>query len=340
MRTISKYKVVYNKNAKKKYIVPLIVLTCTLLLTFIFLTRKTITVVVDGKERRIVTYKNTVKKVLEDNEILVGSKDKISSALEAKLVNKEVINIKKAVNVKVLVDGKELPIESAEDNVGLMLKAEKITLGSEDRVEPEKEAKLSDGMEIKIVRVETKTVEEKVPVGFNTVVKKSSSMPNNQRKTTQAGKNGEKKVTYSVVCENGKEVSRKVTSETVVSNPVDEIILQGTYPLMPVNKNGEALPYSKVFKARATAYYAVHGVGSTYTASGRKAVRNADGYSTIAVDRSIIPLGTKLFVEGYGFAIAADVGTAIVGNNIDVYFNTYKEACNWAVRYVNVYVLK
>lgn len=340
MRTISKYKVVYNKNAKKKYIVPLAVLTCTLLFTFVFLTRKTITVFEDGKERRIVTYKNTVKKVLEDNEILVGPKDKISSALEAKLVNKEVINIKRAVNVKVLVDGKELPIESAEDNVGLMLKAEKITLGSEDRVEPEKEAKLSDGMEIKIVRVETKTVEEKIPINFNTVVKKSSSMPNNQRKTTQAGKNGEKKVTYSVVCENGKEVSRKVTSETVVSNPVDEIIFQGTYPLMPVNKNGETLSYSRVFKARATAYYAVHGVGSTYTASGRKAVRNADGYSTIAVDKSIIPLGTKLFVEGYGFAVAADVGTAIVGNNIDVYFNTYKEACNWAVRYVNVYVLK
>ena len=323
-----------------KYMVPLTALTCALLLTFVFLTRKTITVFEDGSERRIVTYKNTVKKALEDNEILVGPKDKISSALEAKLVNKEVINIKRAVNVKVLVDGKELPIESAEDNVGLMLKAEKITLGSEDRVEPEKEAKLSDGMEIKIVRVGTKTVEEKVPINFNTVVKKSSSMPNNQRKTAQEGKNGEKKVIYSVVCEDGKEVSRKVTSETVVSNPVDEIILQGTYPLMPVNKNGEALPYSRVFKARATAYYAVHGVGRTYTASGRKAVRNADGYSTIAVDKSIIPLGTKLFVEGYGFAIAADVGTAIVGNNIDVYFNTYKEACNWAVKYVNVYVLK
>ncbi len=340
MRTISKYKVVYNKNVKKKYIVPLAALTCTLLLAFIFLTRKTITVFEDGKERRIATYKNTVKKALEDNKILVGPKDKISLALEAKLVNKEIINIKRAVNVKVLVDRKELSIESAEDNVGLMLNAEKITLGNEDRVEPEKGAKLSDGMEIKIVRVETKTVEEKAPINFNTVVKKSSRMPNNQRKTAQEGKNGEKKVTYSVVCEDGKEVSRKITSETVVSNPVDEIILQGTYPLMPVNKNGEALPYSRVFKARATAYYAVYGVGRTYTASGRKAVRNVDGYSTIAVDKSIIPLGTKLFVEGYGFAIAADVGTAIVGNNIDVYFNTYKEACNWAVKYVNVYVLK
>ncbi len=109
---------------------------------------------------------------------------------------------------------------------------------------------------------------------------------------------------------------------------------------MPVSRGGSIMSYSRVFEARATAYWAINGVGKTYTASGRKAVWNPDGYSTIAVDPKVIPYGTKLFVQGYGFAIAADTGTAIKGNKIDVYFNTYRQACDWGAKYVKVYILK
>lgn len=82
------------------------------------------------------------------------------------------------------------------------------------------------------------------------------------------------------------------------------------------------------------------GVGKTYTATGRKAVRDPSGYSTIAVDPKIIPYGTKMYIEGYGYALAADTGGAIVGNKIDVYFDTKNEALNWGVKHVNVYILK
>ena len=99
------------------------------------------------------------------------------------------------------------------------------------------------------------------------------------------------------------------------------------------------MAYSRIIKVKATAYSAVHGIGTTYTSSGRKAVRNHDDYSTIAVDPNVIPIGTKLFVEGYGFAVAADTGTAIKGNAIDVFFDTRRESSKWAVKYVNVYVL-
>jgi 3D (Asp-Asp-Asp) domain-containing protein len=242
--------------------------------------------------------------------------------------------------MKLYVDGKQLDVTTPEETVGSMLKAEGITLGSDDKINIDKEAKLSKDMEIVITRVEVKTNTESIPLSFKEVVKENSSLANTKREVVQNGRDGEKQVTTKIVYEDGTEVSREVVSEKVTISPVDKIIVQGTYPLMPVSSSGEAVAYSRVFKARATAYWAVRGVGKTNTASGKKAVRDPNGYSTIAVDPSVIPYNTKLFVEGYGFAIAADTGTAIIGNTIDVFFNTYGEACKWGVKYVNVYVLK
>ena len=53
---------------------------------------------------------------------------------------------------------------------------------------------------------------------------------------------------------------------------------------------------------------------------------NPGGLSTVAVDPRVIPLGSKVWVKGYGYAIAADTGGAIKGNIIDVYVNSEAEA--------------
>lgn len=71
-----------------------------------------------------------------------------------------------------------------------------------------------------------------------------------------------------------------------------------------------------------------------YTATGMKA-----GYGVVAVDPRVIPLGTKVYVEGYGYAIAADIGGAIKGNRIDLCYNTYQEAIRFGRRMVRVYLL-
>ncbi len=69
-------------------------------------------------------------------------------------------------------------------------------------------------------------------------------------------------------------------------------------------------------------------------------MRNPNGWSTIAVDRSVIPLGTKVYVENYGYAIAEDVGGAIKGNKIDIYVNSTAEAYRWGRRTVTIYILE
>lgn len=63
------------------------------------------------------------------------------------------------------------------------------------------------------------------------------------------------------------------------------------------------------------------------------------GPGTVAVDPRVIPLGTRLYIEGYGEALACDTGSAIKGNIIDVWFRTRAEAMRWGRRKVKVYIL-
>ena len=85
---------------------------------------------------------------------------------------------------------------------------------------------------------------------------------------------------------------------------------------------------------QSTAY-----TGGTLTATGYKPVYNPGGISTIAVDPNVIPLGSKVYVSGYGTAIAADTGGAIKGNIIDVYFNSEADCIAWGRRTVTVEIL-
>ncbi|MCB1216382.1 hypothetical protein KDL44_03265 [bacterium] len=73
---------------------------------------------------------------------------------------------------------------------------------------------------------------------------------------------------------------------------------------------------------------------SGYTANGTRA-----GYGVVAVDTSVIPLGTRLYIEGYGYAVAADTGGAINGHDIDLGFLTVEECLQWGRKDVTVYIL-
>lgn len=340
MTIISNLKDFFKRNNSKKFTAQILLLLSVVVITvFVSLSRKNITLVIDGEQRKFTTYQSNVQSFLEKEAIKLNPKDKIDKNIDSKLSNKDVINIKRAVNVKINVDNKELAIKSAEKDVASMLKAEKIVLRSEDKVLPGKNTTLSNDIKVDIIRVERKAITQSAPINFNTVVKNDESMLKSQKKVLQEGESGEKQITTNVVYENGKESSRKIIKETITKKPKDKIIAQGTLSPSPVSRgNTPSFAKSGVLRVKATAYWAVNGVNSTYTYSGRKAVRNPNGYSTIAVDPRVIPLGTKLYVDGYGYAIAADTGTSVKGNFIDVYFDTYKEACNWGLKYVNVHI--
>ncbi len=84
----------------------------------------------------------------------------------------------------------------------------------------------------------------------------------------------------------------------------------------------------------ATAYTAGCAGCSGYTASGYRA-----GHGIVAVDPGVIPLGTRLYIPGYGFALAGDTGGAIHGNRIDLGFDSISDAVQFGRRPVKVYTL-
>lgn len=104
-------------------------------------------------------------------------------------------------------------------------------------------------------------------------------------------------------------------------------------PVQEINNENE-IYYRNVMSMEASAYLPGDGNGAGITATGIPA-----GYGIAAVDPGIIPLGTRLYIPGYGEAIAADTGGAIRGYMIDLCMESYAEAMRFGRRNVTVYVL-
>lgn len=306
-----------------------IISALTIFMCFI---REDSTVVVDGKQIEPVAFQKTFSSTLVSAEPTVEEDNK---TLNAEIASNDVI----ILDLKVIVDNKELNIKSSKKNIALMLIAEKIALSTTDKVSPSVETELSSGMKVIITRVKTETIKQTIPIAFKTVIKNDNNTLNSKSRVTQIGKQGQKSVTSHVTFENGKEVTRKVIKEAIITSPQTKIIVQGTLPIITFSRGSSTKTSATIISVKATAYCPTNGVPNPYTASGKRAVRNPSGFSTIAVDPKIIPMGTKLYVEGYGYAIAADKGSAVKGNYIDVYFNTRKEALDWGVKRIKVQIV-
>lgn len=90
----------------------------------------------------------------------------------------------------------------------------------------------------------------------------------------------------------------------------------------------------KTLSLEATAYTA-----HTITAMGLTPVRVPNGISSVAVDPNVIPLGSKLYIDGYGYAIACDTGSAIKGNKIDLFMNSESDCLSFGRQMVTAYII-
>ncbi|MGM0754505.1 MAG: ubiquitin-like domain-containing protein [Bacillota bacterium] len=310
---------------------------------------KQVEVVVGDQTKKVWTTADTVKELLSENEIKVGEHDKVKPGLSEKVTGNMNVKIDTAFSLKLVNGGKEQKVWSTSTTVADFLKQQGITLKDSDRVEPSLDKVVKANDVVNVVRVEKVTDVVEETKDFTVISKKDSDLSKGKEKVVQEGKNGLIEKKFEVVKENGKEVSRKLVSEKVVKESQDKIINVGTKVLVAQVSRGSSSSNSSAsasaapsggreFYVSSTAYTASCNGCSGYTATGINLKSNPN-VKVIAVDPSVIPLGTKVYVEGYGYAVAADTGGAIKGNKIDVFFPSKSDAYRWGRKTIKVKIL-
>lgn len=183
------------------------------------------------------------------------------------------------------------------------------------------------------VRFETRTVVS--PVEYDVKYLFSRTQRRGSVKKSQDGKDGAITKTFTQIFVDGKLAGEKLTRIERV-DPVHATFLMGPHGYQ-VSRGG-SYTRSAMMTMESTAYTpdAGRGAKATFrTATGRRAE-----YGIVAVDPKVIPLHSLVFVEGYGFAVAADTGGAIKKDKIDVCLPTNAECKKWGRRDVKVHVFR
>lgn len=303
-------------------VIILIVVLAVLMMTR--MVSKGIEVTVNGETKTYKTTEATVDGFLKAENIRLGKLDKVTPARDKWLSDGAEINILKAVPFTVQADGETRKLEALPDMIGDVLEDYDILLGKDDRVTPALNQPLTAGTEIVINRIVTKTEEETVKTDYEVETREDDSLAAGATEVVQEGKKGTDKITYKAVYSDGKLEKRTKLSRETVTEPRNKIIKKG------VRRTIEGRPYTKKFTVKAY----------SYSGGGRTALGTPARVGEIAVDPSVIPLGTKVYVEGYGFATAEDTGGNIKGETIDVYLNSESASNRWGVRYVTIYILQ
>lgn len=206
-----------------------------------------------------------------------------------------------------------------------------------------KSTELTKNMVIDLTSITEKKTTKTETIAYDTEIRENPDLEEGKEKVLQEGEDGELSIITKENYSGTKLISSEVVGELVTKEAKNKIIERGTkkeeLPIVELKKEPANVTVSAAgnnsLNVVATGYTPGDPgcTGITYT--GTKASRG-----TIAVDPKVIPFGTKLYIPGYGYGVAADTGDAIKGNKIDLCYETRAEALNWGIKNITVYVVR
>jgi 3D (Asp-Asp-Asp) domain-containing protein len=201
-------------------------------------------------------------------------------------------------------------------------------------ISPKEHTFIYEGMQlqIEVYLRERKTIVEDIP--FSNKDWYVTGLAYGSKRIKQEGIPGKKQIVKDIYMREGKPIKEKVISQTVLSQPTEQITEIGTTRVYKTATiDGHTFQYWRTLTVVATSYDHTCKGCNHFTATGWWLTKGI-----VAVDPRVIPLGTKMYVPGYGFGNAQDTGGAIKGNRIDLAFDDIRYG-NWSKRTVTIYII-
>lgn len=304
--------------------------------------------IIDGDQILIFTTDTTDPMAVLDEAGLELGKDDTYTTQESGLYSE--IHVQRVQMITINFGGQIIKTGSYGETVEQLLARLNITYTENDKLSVELTDETYDGMEIVIDQIvyATETYAKTVPYEVEYVY--DDTLPEGYETVKVAGSDGEMICTDIVTYENGVEVSRTQSSAEVTAEAVNQVVTVGTAEVTEgelyiangviVTADGEMYTYYKSEVYKATAYTHTDAGCNTTTATGTT-VR----WGTVAVDPSVIPYGTRMFIVSndgkyvYGVAVAEDCGGAIKQKRVDLYMPTASQCYAFGVRNCTIYFL-
>ena len=220
--------------------------------------------------------------------------------------------VKPSREITVHVQDEDVNTRTPAKTVGEALKDAGLSIQGSDYSIPSLDAPVPADGEIRLVRVIEEVLVEQSPLEFETENQPDPALEIDNQSILQAGEYGLSAQRVRVRYEDGQEVSRQLENQWVARQPQPRIIGYGTSVVMhSAIVDGVPIQYWRALNMYATSYHPSN-TGNT-TASGLPLKKGV-----AAVDRSLIPFYTQMYVPGYGEVIAADIGGGVIGRWIDL----------------------
>lgn len=232
-------------------------------------------------------------------------------------------------SVIVTVDSVPHMVSTDKETVGELLEEVADVIGTDYFLEDAEESDpVEDMMTLSITSITEKIVANVETMPYETVKRPTLSMRIGETRVVQQGINGQMSIVSKETYHGTELIETEFVEEKVLVPAQDEIIEVGSTGII------DGMSFLREIDVRVTAYTPTDPGCTGVTATGTKA-----GYGTIAVDPSVIPLGSTVYVPGYGVAVAADTGGAIIGHRVDVCYESKADALEWGVQNLSVYIL-
>lgn len=300
---------------------------------------RTITIHQEGQQQMVRTRAQTVSAALQQAGISLAVTDQVEPDPASPLDDGLHIYIQRAIPLLLKVDGRLLEIASPHRQVADVLAGAGINLVGEDFTRPGPDALLQPNDLIEVIRVTENFLVEDQPIPYETLWQPSDSLELDTEGLLQAGVPGILRQRVRVRYHDGAEVSRTAAEAWVAREPTAEIMGYGTkIVLRTLQTPGGSYQYWRVARMRVTSYTAASsGKPPDHPAYGITASGLQAGTGIVAVDRSVIPFRSWVYVPGYGIGYAGDTGGGVIGRWIDLGYDE-TEFVPWS-GYVDVYYL-